>query len=198
MARENLRSRATKIDGDSGHGNDCLDECAGRAGGFPMMSKLMLAPIEMLTVNIFRCICDIYVSGSGEGWDVALNAADKELGPIKGPEYVARVTSFVRALRAERQGKFSYLGYGCQHICNDELALMTLIKAIRLKDECATKNILQDVVRISNAAVRTCQTAELIANFQASYLTRIAALNSCDAKSAIGIDNQNRAGVWLH
>lgn len=162
------------------------------------MSELMLAPIEMLTVNIFRCICDVYVSGSGEGWDVALNAADKEFGPIKGPEYVARVTSFIRALRVERQGKFSYLGYGCQHICNDELALMTLIKAIRLKDECATKNILHDVVRISDAAIRTCQTADLIANFQASHLRQIAEQNSCDAKSAIGNDNQNRAGIWLH
>ena len=197
MARRDLRSKIVTSDRET-KSNDCADACAGQAGGFPLMHELGLAPIETLTVNIFRCICDVYVSGSGEGWDVALNAAEKELGPIKGPEYVARVTAFVRALRIERRGKFSYLGYGCRHICNDELALMTLIKAMRMRDEQATQNILQDIIRISQGANRTCQTAALMAEFQATHVT----LTPTHPASASGVHNNmrvpNRTTGWLH
>lgn len=199
MARRELRSKLAMNGRENDQSSsDCAGECAGRAGGFPLMRDLGLAPVEVLTVNIFRCICDLYVSGSGEGWDVALNSAEKELGPIHGPECVARVTAFVRALRIERQGKFSYLGYGCQHICNDELALMTLIKSIRMKDERARKSILQDIIRIAHGANRTCQTADLIAEFHSAHLSSAVAQRDLGSSFALNNSAPGRASGWLH
>lgn len=129
--------------------------CAGHKGGFPLRHKFKFHDIEDLTLDVMRCLCDVYGTGSGQGWDIALMHAEAQIGPSDGPLLVARVTSFIRALRRERRGGFKYLGFGCQHICDDELAILTLVKAMRVGDHACARRALQAVTLDSVAHVQT-------------------------------------------
>lgn len=111
------------------------DVCAGQALGFPLQSALGFLPIENLTLDVFRCVCDVYASASAQPWEIALKFAEEQLGPIEGPLLVARVTALLRALRRERAIGFSYLSAGCQHVSPDELTMTGLLKSARNSDK---------------------------------------------------------------
>lgn len=156
---------------DTAHA-DCDDVCAGRAGGFPLRRDFGFTLVEDLTLDVLRCVCDVYSTGSAQGWDVAIRTAELELGPFDGPLLVARVTSFVRALRAERHGNFKYLGFGCSHICNDELAMLTLIKATRLKDRRIRADLIKSVVCGAGISEQTEQAVECLAALHRARVAR--------------------------
>ncbi len=92
------------------------DVCAGHALGFPLRAELGFLPIENITLDVFRCLCDVYTSGSAQPWEIAIKIAEENLGAAEGPLLVARVTALLRALRAERKLGFSYLSIGDQHV----------------------------------------------------------------------------------
>jgi hypothetical protein len=37
--------------------------CAGHALGFPLRSELGFLPIENVTLDVFRCVCEVYSTG---------------------------------------------------------------------------------------------------------------------------------------
>jgi hypothetical protein len=111
--------------------------CAGQALGFPLQASLGFLPIENLTLDVFRCVCDVYATASAQAWEFAVKFAEKQIGPVDGPLLVARVTAFLRALRKERRVGFSYLSAGCQHVSPDELTVTGLLKAARNGDRSA-------------------------------------------------------------
>jgi hypothetical protein len=94
--------------------------CAGHALGFPLRSELGFMAIENVTLDIFRCVCDVYATASAQPWEVAVRLSEEQLGAIDGPLLVARVTALLRALRQERAVGFYYLSVGCQHVSPDE------------------------------------------------------------------------------
>ncbi|HPG88228.1 MAG TPA: hypothetical protein PLD46_01135 [Hyphomicrobium sp.] len=112
---------------DTDDGNDC----AGHAAGMPLRRDLKLLPIEDVTLDLFRCVGLMFSTGDGNYWNCALEHAEKQLGVLDGPLFVARLTTLLRAIRTERHGAFSFLSAGCLHICDDEFAVMTMIKAAR-------------------------------------------------------------------
>lgn len=116
--------------------SDPQDEpvCAGHALGFPLRSALGFTPIENITLDVLRCICDVYATASAQAWEAAMRLAEEQLGPADGPLLVARVTALLRALHQERGIGFSYLSTGCQHVSPDELTIAALLKAARLGD----------------------------------------------------------------
>lgn len=135
------------------------EECAGRAGGFPLRRDFGFLTVEELTLDVMRCLFDVYGTGSGQGWDVAVAHAEESLGATDGPVLVARVTSFLRALRLERRGGVKYLGFGCEHICDDELAILTLMKAKRTGDARSLNRAMLSVTNGSPAAYRIDRAA---------------------------------------
>lgn len=139
--------------------------CAAEAAGFPLRAPFGYEPIEDLTLNVLRCLFEVYRTGSGEGWEIALQTAERELGAIDGALLVAHVTSFLRALRAEGPGSFNYLGIGCHHICPDELAVLTLLKAMRLREGGIQSNMLRIIIGDDRECTRLLCAAECIAAF---------------------------------
>jgi hypothetical protein len=143
------------------------DVCAGHALGFPMRSELAFSPIENITLDVFRAICDVYTTGSAQPWDVAVKISEDALGVDDGPLLVARVTALLRALRAERKIGFSYLSVGCQHVSPDELAVSGLLKAARGRDENGIQRGLLLALDKPQSATRTPAAARALAAFQA-------------------------------
>lgn len=173
------------------HSNDA-NTCAGRANGFPLRRDFGFAAVEDLTIDIFRCMCDVYVTGSAQGFDVALSTASEKLGAADGPLLVARVTAFLRALKAERMGNMSYLGFGCSHVCPDEVAILTLIKSIRLNDANVCDTVLQLVLLDGQVTEQTTSAARLLAEFHRAQLVKAAGGSRYDGNTVVNFE-QTRA-----
>lgn len=178
------------------HSNETSGTCAGRANGFPLRREFGFTLVEDVTLDVFRCVCDVYVTGSAQGWDVAINAASEKLGAADGPLLVARVTAFLRALKSERMGNVSYLGFGCSHVCPDEVAILTLIKSIRLNDANVCDSVLQLVLLDGPSTEMTTSAARLLAEYHRTQLVKSAGGGRYDGGVVTPFD-QNRA-VRLH
>lgn len=175
------------------HTNETPGSCAGRANGFPLRREFGFTLVEDVTLDVFRCICDAYVTGSAQGWDVAISTASEKLGAADGPLLVARVTAFLRALKAERMGNVSYLGFGCSHVCPDEVAILTLIKSIRLNDANVCDTVLQLVLLDGSSTDLTTSAARLLAEFHRSHLVRTANASRYDGGSVTTLESHRAA-----
>lgn len=124
------------IDQPQTSGDDPNDEaeCAAAAAGLPLRSGFGFTAIENITLDVFRFVCMSYGSGDAAFWHRAYDHAEASFGLLRGADLVARVTVLVRALRIERQGCFRILSAGCCRVCEDELAVQTVIKAARLRE----------------------------------------------------------------
>ena len=127
------------------------EECAGAAAALPLREDFGFKPIEDVTLDLFRLICQTYASGDAGSWDAALNHAEGKLGPLDGPSFVARITALVRALRAERNGRFSFMSAGCRHLHDDELCVLTVIKAARQGDQATLEEVACHLARGSES-----------------------------------------------
>jgi hypothetical protein len=146
------------------------DVCAGHALGFPLRAELGFSPIENITLDVFRCLCDVYTSGSAQPWEIAIKIAEENLGAAEGPLLVARVTALLHALRAERKLGFSYLSIGCQHVSPDELAVAGVLKAARAGDENAMERGLTLALDNSQKSERTKFAARTLAAMQSQHV----------------------------
>lgn len=95
----------------------------------PKLSSLGLSAIELLTLRILRTICLGCEQDQLSYWDNAFDFAERQIGEIDGPPLVARCISLLRAIRANRPGAFCYMSVGCEHISEDEQALLAVIRA---------------------------------------------------------------------
>lgn len=169
-----MRNKFSKASNDNATGNapgnaTQEDVCAGHALGFPMRAELGFLPIESITLDVFRCLCEVYTSGSAQPWDIAMKEAEEKLGAGEGPVLVARVTALLRALRAERKIGFSYLSVGCQHVSPDELAVSGLLKAARTGDEGALHRGLKLALNGPQASARTQCAVRALASLQLQH-----------------------------
>lgn len=173
--------------------NETPGTCAGRANGFPLRREFGFALVEEVTLDVFRCVCDVYVTGSAQGWDVAITTASEKLGAADGPLLVARVTAFLSALKAERMGNVSYLGFGCSHVCPDEVAILTLIKSIRLDDANVCNTVLQLVLLDGPSTELTTSAGRLLAEFHRAHLVRTASTGRFDGGSVTSLESHRAA-----
>jgi hypothetical protein len=170
------------------------DQCAGHALGFPLRSELGFNAIENLTLDLFRCACEIYTSGSAQPWEMALKLSEENIGAGEGPVLVARITALLRALRAERKLGFSYLSVGCQHVSPDELAVAGLLKAARSRDENGVQRGLMLSLDKPQSAHRTLNAARSLAALQ----VRLSSFRA-DAESVHhDFDGQTIDAIYLH
>jgi hypothetical protein len=143
--------------------------CAGHALGFPLRSDLGFLPIEDITVDLFRCVCDVYASGSAKPWEIAMTMAEERLGPSEGPHFVALVTALLRALRIERKTGFSYLSIGCNHISPDELTVAGLLKSLRARDASSSERGFNMTLANPEPGARTRLAAQALATAQLRF-----------------------------
>jgi hypothetical protein len=167
--------------------------CAGQALGFPLQASLGFLPIENLTLDVFRCVCDVYATASAQAWEFAVKFAEKQLGPVDGPLLVARVTAFLRALRKERRVGFSYLSPGCQHVSPDELTVTGLLKAARNGDRSALERGLALTLDNAEATDSTRIAVQWLAEAQ---LPHVPPTEHDSAQSEF--DKQTVQAIYLH
>src|SRR6185437_13936392 len=167
--------------------------CAGHALGFPLKNTLGFQPIENLTLDVFRCVCDVYSSGSAQPWEIAMKIAEEQLGAPEGTLLVARVTALLRALRRERARGFSYLGTGCQHVSPDELAMTGLLKSARNGDDAAVE---RGIALALDNAEETERTRLAVRSRAAGQVRNIRQQPEQDGKSEF--ENQTVQAVYLH
>jgi hypothetical protein len=167
--------------------------CAGQALGFPLRSSLGFLPIENLTLDVFRCVCDVYATASAQPWEVAIKFAEEQLGLVDGPLLVARVTALLRALRKERATGFSYLSAGCQHVSPDELTMTGLLKAARRGDRSALERGI--TLTLDNAEITdsTRIAVRWLADAQSPHVSP-----SEEDSAASEFDKQTVQAVYLH
>ncbi|WP_082072764.1 hypothetical protein [Hyphomicrobium sp. 99] len=188
-----MRNKTTKPNDGKATGEDV---CAGHALGFPMRAELGFLPIESITLDVFRCLCEVYTTGSAQPWEIAMKEAEEKLGTGEGPVLVARVTALLRALRSERKIGFSYLSVGCQHVSPDELAVSGLLKAARARDESALERGLKLALDGPQASVRTQFAVRALASLQLQHTTSGADIHA-DADSH-ELQKQTVQSLYLH
>ncbi|MET0639611.1 MAG: hypothetical protein ABWZ19_06310 [Hyphomicrobium sp.] len=186
-----MRNKSPKSNDGPSAGEDV---CAGHALGFPLRSELGFSPIENVTLDVFRCVCEIYTSGSAQPWEIAIKISEENLGDRDGPLMVARVTALLRALRAERKLGFSYLSVGCQHVSPDELAVAGLLKAVRSRDEHGIKRGLLLTLDKPEASTRTQAAARSLAAFQ----SQLAAAHDSNGAEPQDFQAQTVQAIYLH
>jgi hypothetical protein len=170
------------------------DVCAGHALGFPLRRELGFSPIENITLDVFRCICEVYTSGSAQPWEIAIKISEENLSADDGPHLVARVTALLRALRAERKVGFSYLSVGCQHVSPDELAICGLLKAARFRDELGVQQGLMLALDKPQTTTRTQSSARSLAALQ----LQLAAYNAESRAEKQEFQRQTVQAIYLH
>ncbi len=186
-----MRNKAPKPNNDASAGEDV---CAGHALGFPLRSELGFSPIENVTLDVFRAVCEVYTSGSAQPWEIALKISEDNLGDGDGPVLVARVTALLRALRAERKIGFSYLSIGCQHVSPDELAVAGLLKAVRSRDDHGIQRGLMLALDKPNVTTRTQSAARTLAALQ----SQLAASHPDTNAETPEFHEQTVQAIYLH
>lgn len=169
------------------------DVCAGHALGFPLRTELGFSPIENVTLDVFRAVCEIY-SGSAQLWDFALKISEENFGAGEGPLLVARVTALLRALRVERKIGFSYLSMGCQHVSPDELAVAGLLKAVRSRDEHGVQRGLLLTLDKPQTSIRTQSAARALGALQ----SQLSASSIKESPEAEEFQTQTVQALYLH
>lgn len=170
------------------------DVCAGHALGFPLRVELGFSPIENVTLDVFRAICEVYTSGSAQPWEIAFKIAEENLGMNDGAVIVARVTTLLRALRSERKIGFSYLSVGCQHVSPDELAVAGLLKAARNHDDHGIQRGLMLALDKSLISTRTQTAARALAALQ----LQLSAANADGPAESEEFQSQTVQAIYLH
>jgi hypothetical protein len=165
--------------------------CAGQALGFPLRSALGFSPIETVTLDVFRCVCDVYSTASAEPWEGAVRLAEQQLGAIDGPLLVARVTALLRALRQERGTGFSYLSLGCQHVSPDELTVTALIKSARVGDQLAFQHGIALALNNAPATEQTRLAVRCLADMQLQQA-------SAEQEAGSEFEHQTVQALYLH
>lgn len=173
---------------------DGEDVCAGHALGFPLRNELGFSPVENVTLDVFRAVCEVYTSGSAQPWEIAVKISEENLGMGDGPLLVARVTSLLRALRAERKIGFSYLSVGCQHVSPDELAVAGLLKAMRTRDEHGIQRGLMLALDKPQTSTRTQSAARSLATLQ----SQLASTQINSGSDTPDLQAQTVQAVYLH
>jgi hypothetical protein len=173
--------------------SDDEEVCTGHALGFPVRSELGFLPVENVTLDVFRCICEVYSTGYSQPWEFAMRAAESYLGAVEGPLLVARVTALLRALKCERNGGLCYLSVGCQHVSPDELTIAGILKSTRVKDEAAFERGLALALAHASAGARTRLAVRALATLQSHHLN----LSGAEADSG-AVEYENKLAVYLH
>ncbi|MBN9268502.1 MAG: hypothetical protein J0I75_28795 [Hyphomicrobium sp.] len=126
-------------------GKDREDACYHRTKQLPRVEALPLVPIERLCLKVLRHICESLACETAFGWETAHKLAQRELGDTDGMTFVRSIAGLLYAIRAERQGEFSFMVADCpicsRHLCEEEQTILELLRAARLSDGSALTDL---------------------------------------------------------
>ncbi|MEE7490449.1 hypothetical protein [Methylobacterium oryzae] len=82
---------------------------------------------DILALSVARFVAAGYMTSDVACWNAAFDGAEELLGPTEGSRFVACVVAIIRALRAERDGDWSFMPASCCRVTGHECALVKLI-----------------------------------------------------------------------
>lgn len=125
----------------------CAHDCAGERAGLPLRASYGLAPIEEIGLDLVRLMFSAQVTGEARYWFAAMDHAETHLGSLPGATLCVHVTALMRTVRRDRQVPFSFLSFGCRHICEDEVAILSLLQAIQLGTQADVDDALEHLAQ---------------------------------------------------
>jgi len=118
--------------GKKDHDGHCDADCVGARSGLDLRASHGLTPIEDMALDLVRLLLSAQVTGEARYWFAAMDHAETNLGSLPAATLCVHVTALVRAVRRDRRAPFSFLSFGCRHICDDEIAVISLLQALQL------------------------------------------------------------------
>ena len=88
---------------------------------------------DVLALSVARFVASGYMTSDVACWDAAFDGAERLLGSAEGGRLVAGVVGILRALRAERDGDWSFMPATCCRVTANECALVALIRRGRCR-----------------------------------------------------------------
>lgn len=125
----------------------CSDDCAGARSGLPLRARYGLNFVEETALDLLRLMFSAQVTGEARYWFVAMEHAEMQLGSLPAATLSVHVTALMRTVRRDRQVPFSFLSFGCRHICDDEVAVVNLLQAMQLGDSADVDDALEHVAQ---------------------------------------------------
>lgn len=125
----------------------CEGDCAGARAGLELRASHSLTPVEDMTLDLVRLLLSAQVTGEARYWFVAMDHAEMNLGSLPAATLCVHVTALVRTVRRDRRAPFSFLSFGCRHICDDEVALISLLQAVQLGSQADVDDALEHVAQ---------------------------------------------------
>ncbi|WP_116527031.1 hypothetical protein [Microvirga sp. KLBC 81] len=86
---------------------------------------------EVLALAVLRFVAAGYMTSDVACWDAAHDAAERALGPIEGPQFVATMTGIMRSIRRECMREWRFLPATCCRTTADEERLIKIIAYAR-------------------------------------------------------------------
>jgi hypothetical protein len=157
------------------HSEQCAGDCAGERAGLPLRASYGLTPVEDIALDLVRLLLSAQVTGEARYWFAAMDYAEVNLGSLPASTLCVHVTALVRTVRRDRQVPFSFLSFGCRHICDDEVALVSLLQAMQLGCQADLDDALDHVTQGGPVhALRACAAvlAERMRVIEASVVER--------------------------
>jgi hypothetical protein len=131
-------------------GNILEDTCYHRTRNLPRADTFRLDDAERLCLTLLRHACESIASGTAHGAELAHELADREVGEADGAILIGNITALLHAIRVERRRDFSFLVADCpvcsRHLCEEEQAIVELLRAARKSDGPALTDRACDLV----------------------------------------------------
>ncbi|MEA1835039.1 hypothetical protein U8607_23360 [Methylobacterium durans] len=99
----------------------------------PKVAEICADDADVLALSVARFVASGYMTSDVACWDAAFDGAERLLGAAEGGRLVSGVVGILRALRAEREGDWSFMPATCCRVTENECALVALIRCGRCR-----------------------------------------------------------------
>ena len=124
--------------------------CYHRTRCLPRIEFMQLDDMERLWLKLLRYSCQSLASGTAHDALAAQQLAEREFGEVDGSLLIRNITALLHAIRAERRRDFSFMPTDCpicsRHLCEEEQAIVELLRAVRESDSAALTDRARDLV----------------------------------------------------
>jgi hypothetical protein len=112
-------------------------------------SDIGMDNIELVVLELVRHFCQTYAEPLSHNWELALQRAVQELGPLDGGRLVVSVVELLRAVRVERQTPFAFIDANCKKCADEVLPVeLHLIMATRFARQQDPQNLKAESVAL--------------------------------------------------
>jgi hypothetical protein len=99
--------------------------------GLPTVNEVCPDDAAVLALSVTRFIAAGYMTGDVACWDAAYDGAERVLGDVEAPAFVAAMIGLMRAIRSERADDWLFMPATCCRVTPHEEDLMALLGSAR-------------------------------------------------------------------